>query len=336
MEILPLDAADPAAMAAWHATYHEAQVHDEEHPTPWLLEEMRAEFLGVRTGELVEPYGGYVDGRPVVTGVVELPQLDHLQVARLDVATHPEARRRGHGSAMLEHLTARAVAHGRVTLQGEASWAYDGPADGSGTPNADFLTGHGFAFSLGDVKRLLDLPVHNELLDRLQQESAPHHTGYRLRAFAGPVPEDIIDAFGPLVGSLSDEAPKGDLDLEAEVFDAARIRSDEAMLEASGRRKYTTVAFGPGGELAAYSDIAVPTRDLHRAYQWGTLVRPEHRGHRLGLATKVRNLRLLQAHEPDRTQVLTWNAEVNKQMISVNEALGFRPVGRLGEFQKRL
>ena len=34
--------------------------------------------------------------------------------------------------------------------------------------------------------------------------------------------------------------------------------------------------------------------------------------------------------------VFTYNAEVNDHMIAVNEQMGFRPVARLGEFQKKL
>jgi GNAT superfamily N-acetyltransferase len=336
MEIRRLDAADPEAMAAWHATYHDAQVHEQDHPSPWMLEEMRASFLGTQRGRLLEPFGGYVDGACVTTGVLELPLMDNLDVARVDVGTRPEDRRRGHGSALLEHLTGLAVTHGRGTLQTEATWAYDAPADGAGTAGADFLTGHGFVFCLGDVKRLLALPVEEALLDRLAKESAVHHTEYRLRDFVGPVPEDIIDGFGVLIGSLMEEAPKGEMDLEAEVFDADRIRADEVVFAASGRTRYTTVAVAPSGELAAYSELAVPAYDPDRVYQWGTLVRPEHRGHRLGMATKVHNLRQLQEGAPARTTLTTYNAEVNSHMVAVNEALGFRPVGRLGEFQKRL
>ncbi len=60
------------------------------------------------------------------------------------------------------------------------------------------------------------------------------------------------------------------------------------------------------------------------------------RGRRLGLAVKVANLRLLQAERPDIEVVSTYNAESNRHMIEVNERLGFRPVARLGEFQRRL
>ena len=174
------------------------------------------------------------------------------------------------------------------------------------------------------------------MLQRLARDAAPWHADYRIRDFAGPVPEDIIDGFGELVGSLLSEAPMGDLEIEPEVFDATRIRADEKVFEASGRTKYTTVAIAGDGTVAAYSELVVPSYDPGRVYQWGTLVRPDHRGHRLGMATKVHNLRRVQEREPGRTMLFTYNAEVNTHMIGVNDAMGFRPVQRLGEFQKKL
>lgn len=54
------------------------------------------------------------------------------------------------------------------------------------------------------------------------------------------------------------------------------------------------------------------------------------------MATKVANLAWLQREEPDRTAVVTFNAEVNAHMVGVNEAMGFRPVERLGEFMRVL
>jgi hypothetical protein len=46
-------------------------------------------------------------------------------------------------------------------------------------------------------------------------------------------------------------------------------------------------------------------------------------------------LRLLRRERPDIAQLTTFNAEVSSHMIGVNERLGFVPVERLGEFQKK-
>jgi GNAT superfamily N-acetyltransferase len=336
VQIRPLDPADDAQMGAWHATYAVAHAHGLEHPAPWTREEMRAQLLHPRSGERVEAFAGYDEGALVGTGMVTFPLMDNAHLAYVDLTTRPEHRRRGHGTAMLEHLTALAVADGRTTLNADAAWPYEAPADGAGTPNADFLTARGFVFSLGDVKRALDVPVDDGLLTRLAADVAPYHRGYELRRFAGPVPEDIVDSFGALIGSLMTQAPMGELDVEPEVFDATRIRDDEKVFEASGRRKYTTVAVAPGGDVVAYSELVVPSFDPGHLFQWGTLVLPEHRGHRLGLATKVHNLQFLQEHLDHPRVLFTYNAEVNDHMIAVNEVLGFRPVERLGEFQKKL
>jgi GNAT superfamily N-acetyltransferase len=336
MEIRRLDATDPVALRAWHTTHHAATRWGQDFPPPCVLEEMRAQFLGNRVSRSTEPFGGYVGGEPVVTGILTVPMMDNLGTAHVRVATKPDRRRHGLGSAMLDHLTAAAAALGRRTLQADASWAYDDPPDGVGTPGGDFLTKHGFVFSLGDVKRALPLPVDDGLLERLEREAAPYHGGYALRDWAGPVPEDLVDRYGDLMGSLMSEAPMGDLDIEAEVIDATRIRADEQVLAEAGRTKHSTVAVAPDGELVAYSELAVPSFDKQNVYQWGTLVRPAHRGHRLGLATKVHNLRRFQSREAGRSVIMTFNAEVNAHMIAVNDRLGFRPVARLGEFQKRL
>lgn len=60
----------------------------------------------------------------------------------------------------------------------------------------------------------------------------------------------------------------------------------------------------------------------------------EHRGHRLGMLVKVANLRQVVAREPQRTRVMTWNAEENRPMLAVNEAIGFRAVGYEAGWQR--
>ena len=133
----------------------------------------------------------------------------------------------------------------------------------------------------------------------------------------------------------------GEIDREEVTADAEAIRADEVLLERQGRVRLGTAALTPPddsgeGELVAYTDLVLTTHESERAYQWGTLVRTDHRGRRLGLAVKVANVRLLQETQPQITTLVTFNADVNAPMVAVNEQLGFRPVQWLGELQKKI
>jgi GNAT superfamily N-acetyltransferase len=336
LAIGPLDPKDADAVNAWHETYRLAHAHGRRHATPFALEEVRGQLLGDPAGERVVAFGGYVDGALVATGQLFLPMLDNRTLAPFEVHTHPEHRRRGHGSAMLEHLAAVSAEDGRERMTTGVFVPYDGPADGVRHPDVEFLRHRGFRFSLSNVVRVLGLPADEALLHELADGTAPYHRDYTLRRFRGPVPEDIVEPFGRLVGSLIAEAPSGEVAVEPEVFDEARIRTDEKVFEASGRTTYTTVAVAPDGDLVAYSTLVVPAFDPDHVFQWGTLVLPGHRGHRLGMATKVHNLLWLQHEHPGSATLFTNNAEVNVQMVAVNERMGFRAVERMVDYFRDL
>ncbi len=71
----------------------------------------------------------------------------------------------------------------------------------------------------------------------------------------------------------------------------------------------------------------------HRGRRWCS---GDHRGHRLGAAVKVANLRALQRERPDVTVVQTENAETNAFMVSINERLGFEVVAVSPSFARTL
>jgi RimJ/RimL family protein N-acetyltransferase len=73
-----------------------------------------------------------------------------------------------------------------------------------------------------------------------------------------------------------------------------------------------------------------------QAWQLITLVDPDHRGHRLGTVVKIENLRYILSHEPALRVIDTYNAAVNDHMISINEAMGFRPVDGLVSWQQSI
>lgn len=341
LEIVPVPAPPDGERSSlydgWHATYLAAELHGrEDTATAWQHDEVRVDVLADDDSRTIELWAGLDGGEVVAAGYLELPQRDNRDHAWMAVHVHPDHRRRGHGSALLEHLTERARAAGRTLLDGEVGWAHDLGPDGAGVPGVEFLQRHGWSNALGDVQRVLDLPVDDALLDRLAAEAAPHHRAYTLRAFVGPVPDELLEGWAALVGQLVVEAPMGDLQLEAEDVDPALVRVKEETVRRQGRTKYSAVALDADGTVVAYTDLATTVHEPGRAYQWGTLVHRDHRGHRLGVAVKVANLRLLQAERPDITRLITYNAEVNEHMVAVNVALGFRPVERLGEFSRAL
>lgn len=337
MEIRSVGPHDDAATAAWHATYEAADRYGREDlATTWGLTEVRAALTTEMDQTWRGLWSGIVDGEVVVAGQLTLSLLDNLTRAEVLVCTHPDHRRRGYGSAMLAHLEEYAARRGRRIFVAEAAYPSSSPADGAGHPHAEFLASQGYAYALGDVQRRLDLPVPDELLACLAAAAAPHHTAYTLRSWEGPAPDEIAGALAALDGSLMTEAPVGELEVEPMVRDAAALRAEEELIERQGRTKFTTVAVHADGELAAYTVLARSREDGRRAYQWGTLVAREHRGHRLGLAVKVANLVYMQGIRADAPCVVTYNAEVNEHMIGVNDELGFVPVERAGEFQKVL
>jgi GNAT superfamily N-acetyltransferase len=336
VEITPLDPHDDAALAAYHAAYHAADVFERPHAAPWQLVEMRADLTKPRTGEAFHPWVGTEDGVVVATGMLVLPLKDNRDLSIVRVWVPPQHRRRGFGSTMLEHLVEEAGLADRHQLVAEVHVPYDAPEDGRGHPDADFAYARGWSFDMCDIVRVLPLPLEDGLLGRLGAEAAPYHQDYELRQFHGRVPDDLVEAFGELVGSLMVEAPSGEVALEHEVLDVERIRADEAVMEAAGRVKYTTVALDGDGTPVAYTELVVPHHDPGAIFQWGTLVAPAHRGHRLGMATKVANLRWVLAEAPERDRVYTMNAEVNDAMIGINVALGFRAVERHVSVHRKL
>ena len=338
LEVAEVDPFDTAAVDGWYAAHVAAETHElGAIATPWQLEELRV-MLQSRGGrrQRTRAYVGVRDGEVVAAGMLTLPLLDNQHLADLRVHVHPAARRAGIGSMLLADLERRAREAGRTVALTESTWPWEAGTDGAGRPGAEFARRHGYTLELSDVQRMLELPVAADRLDELAAQAATHHAAYDVLAWVGPVPEELVRGWVDLESIIETEAPVGGIEVEPEAADVEAFREGEAVLARQGRTKINAVALTGDGEVVAYSDVATTVHEPHRAYQWGTLVRRDHRGHRLGLALKLATLRLLQEGWPQVRQLFTYNAEVNGPMIAVNELMGYRPVARSGEFQKHL
>jgi GNAT superfamily N-acetyltransferase len=337
LEIGEVDVHDDAALQEWYDVSAAALREGlGDLASVWSLAELTVSVREPSRSRRMHLYAGRADGRVVVAGGLVMPLLDNIDSATVTAEVHPDHWRRGYGTAMLAHVEAEARTRGRVLLDHNLDWPATLGAEGEGWPAREFALHHGYRMTLGELQRELTLPVDDAVLDALAREAAAHHEGYRLTSWVGAVPEQLALGWETLSSSLMTEAPTGDRELEPEVVDVANLREREAVADKQGRTRVCTAALTADGEVAAYTDLAFTPHEPGKAYQWGTLVRSADRGHRLGLAVKVANLRLLQSLDVGVTRLLTWNAEVNAHMIGVNEQLGFRIVARAGGFQKRL
>lgn len=314
---------DDDRFAEFHAAYSAAM--DGEWDRPYTARELRVAMLDD---------AGYVnqigllarndDGTPVGVGIAELPLKDNLKLVYTNVHVLPDHRRQGHGRALIDALAEVGREHDRSTLFAEARWA----VGEEGSANTAFAEALGFRLDLVDAHRVLDLPA--------TLPDAPVRDGYTLHGWRGDCPEKWVDQYANLLSLITQEAPGGDLELENEYFDAARVRSDEALVAEQGRIMQVSIALSPEGEVAGHTQLSF-TDDAHSdVFQWDTLVLRAHRGHGLGLALKIHAMDAAKDLLEGRKYIHTYNATSNGPMIAVNELMGFRHVANCGEYIREI
>ena len=187
--------------------------------------------------------------------------------------------------------------------------------------------------------RYLAVPLDADRMDELRATvgSARNAADYRTFAFRAPWPERYLEDQCELSRRMSTDEPAGDGDREEEVWDRTRLGENDALVAARGAWKLAAVAeHVRSGRLVAVSELLLAPDAPAEAWQLETLVLPEHRGNRLGLAVKLANLDALAGEAPAVRRITTGNAAVNDPMIAVNDMLGFVVVGAGNFWQKNL
>ncbi|PZF96217.1 GNAT family N-acetyltransferase [Micromonospora deserti] len=335
--IAPIDVADQAAIDEAYRIGAAANDADLPDFPPFCRRRFEASVRHPMPGSAQLWALARLDGMPAGYLRLDLPQLDNTDNATADLVVHPAYRRRGVGRALHEHGVRLLRERGRKRVLGMAVSALPGgPARSEA--GAAFAASTGAHPALAETRRRLDTTrLDDDGLDALLAESRSRATGYRTLRWQGGTPEECLADIAYLDGRLMTDAPLGDLHWEAERVDAERIRGTERALDARGRRRYhTAVRHEESGRLVTWTLLDVGASAGWHAFQQITIVDPAHRGHRLGLLSKIENLRHLLAHEPAVCAVDTFNAAANTHMISINELLGFRPVDGWTDWQLTL
>lgn len=255
----------------------------------------------------------------------------------------------GIGSAAYALVEQTAREHGRTVLQ---SWGahpdesedvgrVPAPTGHGSIPKdhvARFYLRHGYALEQVERESALDLAASIDTVARLRAAAERAAAGYRIVQWTAPTPPEYTVGYAWMKSRMSTDTPMGALEFDEEAWDAERVALHDARVLDGGRTMLVTAAqHVETGDLVAFNELVIGA-DPHRASQQeDTLVLKEHRGHRLGQLVKCAGLETWRARiAPQSPRVITYNAEENRPMLDINEAIGFVPVAYNGAWQKVL
>ncbi|BDZ38451.1 GNAT family N-acetyltransferase [Microbacterium suwonense] len=204
--------------------------------------------------------------------------------------------------------------------------------------HARFLLRHGYR--LEQVERVSTLTWSDAVMQRLRDlrsDAAQRADGYRIVQWLLPTPMEHIRGYARMKEHMSTDVPDADLAMPAETWDADRVRRHDERYIQHGSTVLVTAAQHVGtGELCAYNELSIGPDPTATSHQEDTLVLSSHRGHRLGMLVKTAGLLRWREHHSGSPAVITYNAEENRPMLDINEAIGFTPISYEGAWKKEL
>ena len=344
---VPATLDDPAAPDFVEAIRVGNEIWDDAYGTPDLSYEADEELPQFHNP--YQPKRLFVarDGdRIVAQATIETSASEGFDMSWASLGVHPDAQGRGIGRALSDVVedAVRAQGHTKVVsyVPGRSLDGARRPSPtGFGSISDDarstrFMDARGYTFEQVERVSRLPLPVDG-LAEQLAAAQAATGPDYRVHTWVDFTPEAWLDDRALLATRMSTDAPTAGLDEPEDVWTVDRVRAADERRRTNPRRHLTAAAEHlPTGRLVGYTVLSVPAQPHRAVQQYATLVLREHRGHRLGMLLKVANLVHLAEYSPGHPSILTFNAEENRPMLDVNEAVGFVGLGYEGAWRKDL
>ncbi len=291
-------------------------------------------------------WGVFIEGELVGRVGVDIPHEDGSRNAFWLIELLRSHHGRGIGRQAYTLVEKAAREHGRTVLQ---SWAQHGEAPGPrlsaptgfGTIPEDraarFYLANGYRLEQIERRSDLDVTASASTIDALLAEAQAAAEGYRVVQWTAPTPPEHRDGYAWMKSRMSTDAPAAGLEFDEEAWDAERVaRHDRRWIEAGMTAQVTVAQHIASGDLVAFNELVIGTDRTRPTHQEDTLVLKEHRGHKLGQLVKCAALVSWRDVAPESPKVITYNAEENRPMLDINEAIGFRPVAYEGAWKKVL
>lgn len=293
---------------------------------PAVSTQLARESLREPVPTYVHNYWGLFDGEQLI-GLSEAAgpiNAENADVAEIGVWADPGAIGHGVERQLFDHVEAIERERGRTRF-----WGWGELGDQT---TRTFWEGE-LGYSLAYDERISRCDLHavdesmmHDWIGRASERASHYHL---LRA-ESPFDDLAIEYFAQGLEAMND-APLDDLQHEHETFDSGRAREIEDIHVSTNSEYRAIFAIETAtGDLAGYTATRVPRSEPAYGKQGDTVTVAAHRNQGIGRWLKADMWRWLRDERPEVQYLDTGNAESNRPMLAINEAMGFHDIMHQG------
>jgi GNAT superfamily N-acetyltransferase len=308
--------APESLLAEMHEYY--GLVRAEELPDDPLVpfERQVADWRNYREDESIPRWLLRVDGEIAAVAVAFISLDQNLDNAFARVHVRPELRRQGLGRRLAQPVLEFLSNGGRKRL---STYILEGNLEG------DLLKKLGLKSVYRERRsRLVVADIDMVLMKSWIDRASERAWEYELLYLEMPFPDDVVDKYCELQFQMN-TAPFEDFEQDDEVLTSEMWRDNEEKMTLSQHEIHTFVAIHKAsGEFVGSTTLNTDKLQPDQAWQWETVVHPDHRNRGLGRWLKAANIVKVVEERPLMDRIDTWNAGSNEPMLNINIEMGFK------------
>ncbi len=320
LEVREVDTRDApeALLREMHEFY--IPLSEEELPgdPPMPYERRKANWRQIRSDQSIPRWLLRSDGAIVASAVAWMNLEQNVENGFGSIYVSPLHRGNGYARKLAQPLFDRLAGMGRVRFD---TYVKDGRDE------ERLCERLGLKSAIREKRSRLDVSDVDMDMMRLWIDKAEERASdYELLALQDPFPDEHLEKFCELQFQMN-TAPLDDYEMDDEVMTPKMWRESEQQSARSFHDLSTYVAVHkPSGGFVGSTTIQTDQLQPDQAWQWETVVHPEHRNQGLGRLLKASMIERVVAEYPEVDRIDTWNAGSNEPMLNINIAMGYRPI----------
>lgn len=176
----------------------------------------------------------------------------------------------------------------------------------------------------GAENRLKWSEIDWDMVETWVEEGPKRAEGAKLELYENRLPEELWEQYLPIYTTLSNLAPREDLDMGDWVSTPETWREMYSKADERGAVHHTMIIREPNGDISGLTEVWFNQVRETLLHQDLTGVDPKYRGRGLGKWLKAAMLQHARENYPKLDWVVTGNANSNGPMLSINHRLGFK------------